>query len=124
MTELKVRWDTLPQPSAIDLANLTQLFMGLRYTKDTIRQLFRGFSGMEESVIYQEIEQIGIAKGESNGKVQMGQVALISVLEGKFGYVEPATQSAISAITDIDRLARMLKGLHQVTNAEAILTIQ
>jgi predicted transposase YdaD len=144
MTELKNRWDGLAEETAKELSNLTKILMGLVYNRDTIRSLFRGISGMEDSVVYQDIiqlgiekgeqigiakgkeqgEQIGIQKGELKGKIEMARVAVISSLEGKFGSVRTPLQEAINALTDLERLTRMLKEVHRVTSPEAILELK
>ncbi len=101
-------------PSAAEVGTLRAtlyILLGIRYDRGVIRSLFQGIQGMEESVTYQEILQKGEARGEARGKAQGRAeearriVRLIG--EQRFGAPDAATETALNAITDLDRLERM-----------------
>jgi hypothetical protein len=58
---------------------------------------------MEESVTYQAILQ----KGEARGRAEEARRIVRLIGEQRFGTPDPATDSALSAITDPERLERM-----------------
>lgn len=130
--QLRDRWKQLPEPQAAELENATFILMGLRYSEQLIEQIYQGVKQMEDSITYQMILNkgknegliTGRQEGRQEGQIQMGHVALISVLEGRFSVVSPSLQEAIQHITDINRLSRMLKAVHQTTTPDDILNIQ
>jgi predicted transposase YdaD len=49
---------------------------------------------MQQSVIYQEIEQGGIVKGKAEGKLEEGQSLILRLLTRRIGDVAPEMRSA------------------------------
>jgi predicted transposase YdaD len=87
------------------------ILLGLRYDQGVIDRSFQGVQGMEDSVTYQAILAKGEARGEARGKTQ-GRIEealrLIRLIgEQRFGSPEAAVDTALSGITDPERLERM-----------------
>lgn len=139
MLELQKRWRTMPAKESTELAHATFILMGLRYEQSLILQLYRGITTMEESVTYQMIlnkgkdiglitgrqegHQEGRQEGRQEGEQRMARVALISVLESKFGQIPSDLTAAIEQITDVNRLARMLKVVFSQAQPSDILQV-
>ena len=64
VTRMKARILAEAEPvDSVELWTTVALLMGLRYQPDSIRELLKGVSGLEESTIYQEI----LGKGQEIG---------------------------------------------------------
>jgi hypothetical protein len=79
------------------------ILTGLRVSYETAGFIFRGVAGMEESSTYQHILQLG----EQKGQVRQAQRSLLRQGRQRFGKPAAATEAALAAITDLDRLDRM-----------------
>ena len=92
-----------------DLAASASILAGLVLSKEMIQRVLRQ-EIMRESVIYQEIEAQGIAKGETSG-IQKGEATFaLRLLKHKFGSLTPELESRISALSlaQLDALANSL----------------
>jgi predicted transposase YdaD len=81
----------------------TAVLMGLRYSAALIAQVARRLSEMNDSTFYQFAEEFAGAK--------VRQADLLRLGGKKFGAASTATESALRAIEDRERLARMLDRL-------------
>lgn len=76
----------------------TQILAGVRFEKELIRTVFKE-DIMRESVIYQEILQEGIEKGEQKG-LHKGEIAIISrLIQRKFGVIDETTNRQIQSLS-------------------------
>lgn len=88
-----------------NLAASVEILAGLRFEQNLINQLFRE-DIMKESVIYQQILQEGVRKGQ-----QLGEATLIvRLLERRFGSVDATTQEQIRNLPS-DRLEELAVAL-------------
>ncbi|MDB5313291.1 MAG: hypothetical protein JWO38_7493 [Gemmataceae bacterium] len=97
------------------------ILLGLRYDGAVIRSLFQGVQHMRESSTYQLILEEGREKGLEEGRtrgrvegrvegmVQGEQMALLTVLQERFGNIPPAVEARVRATADPARLQAALK---------------
>jgi hypothetical protein len=89
------------------------VLMGLRYQRTLVDQLMQGVHGMEDSVTYQAIVEKGVIRARQEDILRLG---------GKrFGAPSSAREMAVRGITDVDRLARMIDRLLDVSSWEDLL---
>lgn len=86
---------------------------GLRYSRNQIEDLYRNLSmTLEESTTYQLILERGvaqgIAQGVAQGVAQGEQAAVVRIGTKRFGPPSTETEAAIRAITDTERLGRLI----------------
>lgn len=72
---------------------------------------------MEESVTYQAI----IEKGEAKGRSEEAQRILLLLGTDAFGAPDAATQAALAAITDRERLESLIQRVRQVNSWPELL---
>jgi hypothetical protein len=77
---------------------------------------------MRESSTYQAILDEGREEGQVQGALREARKILLRQGGHKFGKPEPAVETAIQAITDLDRLERMSDRLLTVTTWHDLLT--
>jgi hypothetical protein len=96
-----------PEQAAL-LWTATYILMGLRYTREFTGRLLRGVRAMRESVTWQAIFEEGEAKGIEEGKAMGEAEGIRKTLRllgaRKFGSPDPATETALAAITDPSEL--------------------
>ncbi len=97
------------------------VLMGLRYPRQLVTQLLQGVHGMKESVTYQAIVEEGRAEGEVKGMLRARQDDLLQLGRLRFGPPSIETETALRAITDPDRLSRMVGALLDVSSWEELL---
>ena len=110
---------------------LTSAFIlaGLRLTKEQLRQLHFGVFAMRESSGYQLILDEGRAEGEAKGQVTgeakgeaKGLRAAILLLGRKrFGAPGGSMDSALQAITDLERLQRLIDRVSDAADWQDLL---
>lgn len=85
-----------------EIAACTQLLAGLRFNKDLLANVFRE-EIMQESVIYQDILQKGVAQGLEQGleqgKKQEAIAMIMRPLNRRFGTIEPEVMERIRALS-------------------------
>ena len=66
---------------------------------------------MKESVIYQEILQVGVAEGRVEGQtlghLEGARTSLLRLGQKRLGALDPITSSTIESCSDLGRLERM-----------------
>ena len=108
-------------PEAGKLLTAAFILLGLRFPKPLAERLFQGVRAMEESVTYQAIIEKGIEKGEARGRVEEARRLLLRQGRIRFGPPDEATQAAVAAIADVERLERWGERLVQVTTWQELL---
>ncbi len=90
---------------------------GLRFDKNTIRQLFRE-EVMLESVTYQDILQRGVQKGRLEGKREEALSLLMRLLFRRFGTVNPELQEQLQrlSLTQLEDLSEALLDFKTATD--------
>jgi len=106
--EERLKEANLPAERVNDLRAISFVLLGLRYSDDVIRGLFKGVTAMEESTTYQYI----LRKGEARG-IQLGAVAelhkvLLRQGRQKWGAPSEEVEATIRGISDLERLERMV----------------
>ena len=91
------------------------ILLGLRHDRDTIDRLFQGLTTMEESTTYQYILEKGEAKGRAEGRAIEARRVVRLLGEQRFGTPPAATDAALDAIADPERLERIAARLLQAT---------
>ncbi|HBB36157.1 MAG TPA: hypothetical protein DC064_31375 [Cyanobacteria bacterium UBA9273] len=91
------------------IASCTQIFAGLRFEKDIIRQLLRE-EIMQGSVIYQDILQQGVQQGVQRGRQQGESTIILRLLNRRLGTINPVLQEQICSLSTflLEELAEAL----------------
>ncbi len=109
--------ERLRTEAAPDRANklLTEalLLTGLRVRRDAARRVFQGVPGMQESDTYLMI----LDEGREDNVREMIRI----VAEERFGGVDEAFRTQLSAVTDLARLKRMVRRAVKAGNLQEIL---
>lgn len=95
--------------------------MGLRIGRAAAAALVERVTTMEESTVYQVILEKGVEKGEARGRVEEARTALLRIARQRFGAPSRAVQKAVTEITDLDRLHRMLDRVLNVQSWRGLL---
>ncbi len=114
---------------AVRLMNASFILTGLRVRKDEAEAVYQGVQNMSELTMYDEmIEEIdkGIAKGIAKGRIEgelLGRIRqLLRLGRNKFGNpADAATEAALTAIQDLDRLDRLADGVFTATSWQELL---
>lgn len=97
---------------AATLWTSTYILMGLRYPPAVAAQLLQGVRAMKESSTYQAI----LDEGRAEGRAEEARRVLLLLGDKQFGSPDPGTRAALDAITDVNRLERLLQRLSEVSN--------
>lgn len=124
-------WKTVPEHLASEIANATEILMGLRYSEELIKLVFRRLETMEESVIYQRNlkrgeergKKIGREEGRSEGRLEQLHHSIIRILKKRFIELPTTLEIQIEAILEIDRLERIIEAAIDVSRPEDVLRI-
>jgi predicted transposase YdaD len=113
---------------AVRLMNASLILTGLRVRKDEAEVVYQGVQNMSELTAYDEmIEEIdkGIAKGRIEGRIEGELRGRIRLLQrqgrNKFGPPDAATEAALTAIQDLDRLDRLADAVFTATSWQELL---
>ena len=106
------RLDPEPKPRADKLWFAAYVLMGWRYDVKQATQWLKGVWNMHESPSYQAVLKEGRNEGLIEGRVGKAQRMLLMLGEDRFGEPDEATQSAVEAIRDVERLERMIKRVY------------
>ncbi|MCA1994782.1 MAG: DUF4351 domain-containing protein, partial [Coleofasciculus sp. S288] len=104
------------------IASCAEIFAGLRFEKDLIRQLFRE-EIMQGSVIYQDILQqgkrLGLREGQREGEIKL----ILRLLTRRLGELNPTLIEQIQALPTfaLEELGEALLDFSQVTDLVAWL---
>ena len=137
----RLKADAVPSIVERGLLGSTFMLCGLRYTPDQVETLYRELSmTLEDSSTYQLVlkrgeargekigeargEKIGEARGEARGRALEAQ-SLVSLLgTQKFGAPPAGTEEALRAITDRERLERIVGRILTATDWADLLATQ
>ncbi|GBE93556.1 DUF4351 domain-containing protein [Nostoc cycadae] len=102
-----------------EISTYTQIFAGLKYKKDLIRQLFRE-DMMRESVIYQEI----LAEGEQLGKLTEARSLIFRQLKRRVGQLTLSLIGKIEmlSVEELENLGEALLDFQGIADLEAWFT--
>ncbi|WP_309242527.1 DUF4351 domain-containing protein [Limnofasciculus baicalensis] len=98
------------------IASCTQIFAGLRFEKNLIRQLFRE-EIMQGSVIYQDILQQGVQRGQQQGEA----IVILRQLNRRLGTINPILQEQIRGLSTF-LLEELAEALLDFFNVEDLVT--
>jgi len=111
--ENRLRAEASPD-AANRLRMATFVLFGLRYKEDLATQLFRGVTEMEESTTYQMIMARGRLEGRREDLLRLGAK--------KFGKANETIVAAVGEIHDLERLARLVERVLDVSTWEELLS--
>ena len=105
----------LEHAEAAQLMTATLVLTGMRVGRDILADLFRGVKIMLESSAFdlfaekgrQEGLQQGLATGRQEGRVEECHRLLLRQGTRRFGTPDAATEAAVRAVRDLDRLERL-----------------
>jgi hypothetical protein len=101
-----------------DVATLTYVLCGLRYSEQQVTRLLMGLENiLEESSTYQLI----LNRGVNKGAVEAERNVLLIQGRKKFGPPPPDREAALAAITDRARLERMAERILDATGWDDLL---
>jgi predicted transposase YdaD len=110
---------------AVRLMTAAFILTGLRVPKEQLAQIYDGVRVMHESTAYdvwaEESERRGEARGEARGKIRQSHRLLLKQGSKRLGAVDPQSQSALTAIEDLDRLERMAEAVLSVASWKELL---
>lgn len=98
---------------AEDLWAATYLLLGLRYSDAFANLLFREVLGMEESTTYQAIIR--------KGRLSEARHILLRLGQKRFGPADEATEAALNAIEDVDKLETLGERVLDVESWQELL---
>jgi hypothetical protein len=88
---------------------------------DRYRRMFQGVRAMRDSTTYQYILEEGRQEGLAMGRVEEAQRTLLRQGRIRFGAPDGATETALRAITDLERLEGLLDRLVTVSGWQELL---
>lgn len=92
---------------AVRLMTAAYILTGLRVAKSDLASIYKGVGLMQESTAFDEVMDEGLARGRLEGEVRGKVRVLLRLGRKQFGNPNPATESELSAIQDLDRLERL-----------------
>jgi hypothetical protein len=98
----------VPPMTAEDLWTATYVLAGLRFSADELKPHFSGFPGMKESSTYQAILREGEEVGEARGRSDEARKLLLRFGQKRFGPPDTVVLTALQAVSDLERLERMI----------------
>ncbi|MBE9209116.1 Rpn family recombination-promoting nuclease/putative transposase [Nostoc sp. LEGE 06077] len=103
-----------------EISAYTQIFAGLKYKKDLIRQLFRE-DMMRESVIYQEILAEGEQRGEQRWRLAEARSLIFRLLTRRVGQLTLPLISKIEmlSVEELENLGEALLDFQGIADLEA-----
>jgi hypothetical protein len=102
-----------PRDKAVRLLTDAYLLAGLRIRRKVARDIFRGVRIMEESDTYMAIIDEGREKQAKRTLLRQGG--------RRFGHASPTQESALQAITDLERLDHMLDRIFDANSWQDLL---
>lgn len=122
LRQMEVRLSQASPQEQKDLWTDTYVLLGLRYSRQSVAQLFRGIPGMRESDTYQAILEEGIERGIERGLergIERGRLeeavrVLFLVGTPRLGEPDAAIRRRIERETDLARVEAWLQASTQV----------
>lgn len=102
---------------AKELWQATEVLLGMRYPPDIVDILLRGVTGMKESSTYQRI----VAEGLAKGRAEEARHFLLELGADRFGPADDQARAAIEAISDVERLEELGKGVRRAASWQELL---
>ena len=115
--DARLRAEQVPDADRVFLLTCGYILLGLRYTRDEIRNAYTRVRGMKESSTYQAILEEGREEGQAIGLLKGEQNSLLMILRERFGEVPADVELRIRAVTEAARLQ------HAILRAIRISTI-
>jgi hypothetical protein len=91
---------------AVRLMTAAFILTGLRVQKENVATIYEGVKIMHESVAWDQIEEEGMVKGQLQ--------AILKFARKRFGEPDAKTLAALNAITDRERVERILDRMSDV----------
>jgi hypothetical protein len=115
----RLRQPDVPRSMAEELFNETFVLSGLRYNRTRMIELYRRLNmTLEESDTYQWI----LEQGEAKGKALTLRRNVLVLGEKRFGPPPATITQAVQAMTDHDRLDRIISRVFDATSWDDLLT--
>lgn len=114
-------------PSNVErsLVGSTFVLCGLRYTPDQVEALYRELSmTLEDSSTYQLLVKRGEKIGEARAEVRVSQSHALTLGTQRFGEPPAGTEEVLRAITDRERLERIVGRILTATDWADLLATQ
>jgi len=99
----------------------TFLQMGLKYKRETARELLKGVLAMKESDTCMAILEEGEEKGLAKGAAQEARKILVRLGSRRFGVPVVQTQTALEAIDSVERLEQLIDRIPDVESWAELL---
>jgi predicted transposase YdaD len=104
----------------------SSILLGLRYDKNEIDSLFIGVQKMKESSVYRALidegKIEGKIEGQIEGKIEGQRLALVALLEQKFGGIAPELETRIQNTADAAKLQAAIRQVLAIQSpAELVL---
>jgi predicted transposase YdaD len=100
----------------------TFILGGLRYSSAQIENLYLDLNmTLEDSTTYQLILNKGITQGRAQGRVEEARRMVLRLAVKRFGPTPSNAEAAILAISDHDRLERMVDRVHDAAGWDDLL---
>ena len=93
------------------------MLAGLRLTREQVVTLFQGVWAMRESTAYQFI----LDEGRAEGRAEEARRILLRLGRKQLGAADEATEAALQAVSDLDRLERLSERLLEVSTWQELL---
>ena len=103
-----------------EIAAYTEILAGLKFEKDLIRR-FLSEDIMQESVIYQDIEQKGERKGEEKGKQKATLSFCMLLLNERFGELESSIVGRVNVLP-VEKLEALGVALFNISEIDDLIT--
>jgi len=106
--------------AAVRLMYAAFILTGIRVRREEAEAIYQGVQNMSELTAYDEmIEEIdkGERRGELRGRIRF----LLRQGRNKFGPPDAATEAALTAIQDLDRLERLADAVFTATSWQELL---
>jgi predicted transposase YdaD len=97
------------------------ILTGLRLDYEQAKQLFKGVFAMRDSSTYQGILDEGRAEGMDRGRVQEARAIILRLGRKRFQPPTEAVESTLQAISDIERLDRIIDRLDDAADWQDLL---
>jgi hypothetical protein len=94
---------------------------GLRVGRQALADIFRGVKIMHESSAFTLYKEKGRQEGLQEGRVEESHRLLLRLGRQRFGAADAATEAALRAIRDLDRLERLADAMLTVSSWQELL---
>ena len=120
-----LRTERVPDRVEQVLLGSAYILCGLRYSQTQIENLYRDLNmTLEDSTTYQHILNKGLTQGLTQGRLEEARRMVLRFAAKRLGSAPATTETAILAISDIDRLERMLDRAMDATGWDDVLATE